>query len=106
MRPSHCVTSLVTEHKLEGTWASVCCGAQALEYRLSSCGSGATLPHIVWNIPGLGVEPVSPSLAGEFLTIGPPTKSRILLLLTEFENFVDFLGFQPYFLLSYFSAKI
>ena len=40
-------TSLVTEHKLQGAWASVCCGPQALEYRLSSCGSGAKLPHIM-----------------------------------------------------------
>ena len=29
----------------------------------------------MWNLPGPGTEPMSPALAGEFLTSGPPRKS-------------------------------
>ena len=28
----------------------------------------------MWDLPGLGLEPVSPALAGRFLTIAPPGK--------------------------------
>ena len=29
----------------------------------------------MWDLPGPGIEPMSPALAGEFLTTGPPGKS-------------------------------
>ena len=29
----------------------------------------------MWNLPGPGIEPVSPALAGRFSTTGPPGKS-------------------------------
>ena len=48
------------------------CGSRALERRLSSCGSRAYLLHGMWDLPGPGFEPVSPSLAGGFLTTAPP----------------------------------
>ena len=32
----------------------------------SSCGSQARLLHSTWNLPGPGIAPVSPALAGEF----------------------------------------
>ena len=31
----------------------------------------------MWNLPGTGVEPVSPALAGGFLTTAPPGKSQV-----------------------------
>ena len=31
----------------------------------------------MWNLSGPGIEPVSPALAGRFLTSGPPAKSSI-----------------------------
>ena len=31
----------------------------------------------MWNLPGPGIKPVSPELAGEFLTTGPPGKSQM-----------------------------
>ena len=34
--------------------------------------------HGMWNLPGPGLEPVSPALAGGFLTTGPPEKSEKL----------------------------
>ena len=40
-------------------------------YGLSSCGTWALLP-LMWNLPRPGSNPVSPALAGRFLTIGPP----------------------------------
>ena len=33
-------------------------------------------PHGMWDLPGPGVEPVFPALAGGFLTTGPPGKPR------------------------------
>ena len=51
------------------------CGSQALERRLSSCGARASLLCGMWDLPGPGLEPVSPALAGGFLTTVPPEKS-------------------------------
>ena len=34
----------------------------------------AQLPFAVWDPPGPGIEPVSPALAGGFLTTAPPGK--------------------------------
>ena len=50
------------------------CGSQALECRLSSCGAWAQLLRGMWDLPGPGLEPVSPALAGGFLTAAPPGK--------------------------------
>ena len=51
------------------------CGLQALERRLSSCGARASLLLGMWDLPGPGIEPVSPALAGRFLTTVLPGKS-------------------------------
>ena len=51
------------------------CGSRALERRLSSCGAQAELLHSLWDLPGPGLEPMSPELAGGFLTTAPPGKS-------------------------------
>ena len=40
------------------------CSSRVPEHRLSSCGAF----HGVWNPPGPGIEPVSPALAGGFLS--------------------------------------
>ena len=63
-----------------GAWASHCSGWQALERRLSSCGPQAQLPSSMCNLPRPGIKPVSPALAGEFLTTGPPGKSLLFLI--------------------------
>ena len=42
--------------------------------RLSSCGSQAQLLLGMWDLPGPGLEPVSPALAGRFSTTVPPGK--------------------------------
>ena len=42
--------------------------------RLSSCGPKAESPHGMWDLPGPGIEPMSPALAGGFLTTVPPGK--------------------------------
>ena len=41
---------------------------------LSSCRAQTKLPHGTWNLPGPGIEPVLPALAGGFLTTEPPGK--------------------------------
>ena len=40
----------------------------ALEHRLSSCDAWAYLLPGMWNLPGPGLKPMSPALAGGFLT--------------------------------------
>ena len=34
------------------------------------------MPVRMWDLPGPGIEPMSPALAGGFLTTGPPGKSH------------------------------
>ena len=59
----HC--SLVAEH---GLYA----------HGFSSCSSQAQLPCGTCDLPGPAIEPMSPALAGGFLTTGPPRKSWII----------------------------
>ena len=79
-RSSHCSGSCCGARAI-GTRGSVVvalrlssCGLQALERRLSSCGARAQLLRGMWDLPGPGIEPVSPALAGGFLTTVPPGK--------------------------------
>ena len=44
------------------------CGSWALEHGLSSCDARAWLLHSIWDLPGSGIEPLSPSLVGGFFT--------------------------------------
>ena len=70
------MASLVVEHTLSGISMGSralrlsSCSFQALEGRLSGCGTWAFLPCGMWNLPGPGIESMSPALAGEFLTTG------------------------------------
>ena len=41
---------------------------------LSNCGAQAWLLHGVWDLPGSGIESVSPALAAEFFTTAPQRK--------------------------------
>ena len=76
-----CVGFLCCRAWALGTRASVVvarglssCGLWALERRLSNCGSRAQLLPGMWDLPRPGLEPVSPALAGGFLTTVPPGK--------------------------------
>ena len=80
------VASLCCGARALGTQASVAvarglssCGLCALERRLSSCDAWAELLHGMWHLPGPGLEPVSPALAGGVLTTAPPGKSLYVL---------------------------
>ena len=42
----------------------------------NSYGPWASLLQSMWDLPGPGIKPVSPTLAGGFLTTGPPGKSK------------------------------
>ena len=62
------------------------CGVQASHYRgfshssadFSSWGTGTELLRSMWNLPRPGTEPISPTLAGGFLTTGTPGKSYFI----------------------------
>ena len=80
-RASHCGGFSCCRAQALGTWASVVvacglssCGSQALERRLSNCGARASFLRGMWDLPGPGLEPVSPALAGGFLTTVPAGK--------------------------------
>ena len=88
-RASHCSGFSCWGAQALGTWASVVvahglssCGSQALECRLSSCGARAQLLRGMWDLPRPGIEPLSPALAGGFLSTAPPGKSLKTLLKT------------------------
>ena len=73
-----------------GGWAShcggfSCCRAQALGRQASvAVAYGLSCSSTLGNLPGPGIKPVSPTLAGGFLTTGPQEKFHITLLLTIF----------------------
>ena len=63
--------------------ASLCCRAWALgawasvvARRLSSYDAWAQLLRGMWDLPQPGLDPMSPALAGGFLTTAPPGKSQ------------------------------
>ena len=56
-------------------------GTRALERRLSSCGARTSLLRGMWELPNPGLEPMSPALAGGFLTTAPPGKPNSWLSL-------------------------
>ena len=59
-------------------WCLFLCRALALGCMdFSNHGTQALLLRGMWNLPGLGMEPVSLALAGGFLSTGPPGKSRL-----------------------------
>ena len=72
--------SVVVAHGLSS------CDSRALEHRLNSCGGWALLLCGMWNLPGPGIEPMSPALASRFSTTEPPGKS-----LNSF-NFLFYIG--------------
>jgi len=59
--------------------SSSSCGSWALEHRLNSCGVWTSLLHGVWDLPGSGIELVSPALARGFFTNEPPGKPWMAL---------------------------
>ena len=77
--------SVVVAHRLSS------CGPWALECRLSSCGTWAWLLCSMWDLPGPGLKPMSPALAGGFLTTVPPGRSSYLLYLLLSE-YIQLLG--------------
>ena len=78
------VAPLAVGHRLYlGSRASVVtarglssCGSRALERRLSSYGTWASWPCSRWHFSGSGIKPVSPGLAGGFITTEPPGTPR------------------------------
>ena len=54
----------------KSTWASVVAARG-----LSNRGTLAQLPHNMWNLPRLEIEPTSSALTGGLLTTGPPGQS-------------------------------
>ena len=57
------------------------------EHRLSSGGRPAYLLRGMWDPPGTGIEPVSPSWAGKFSTTRPPGKSLHVFLKSTDSSF-------------------
>ena len=62
--------------------------------RLSNCGSWAQPLRGMWDLPGPGVEPVFPALAGRFSTTAPPGKPSFSFFFTN-SNSMYFS--EPYF---------
>ena len=80
--PLTIAASLVAEHRLQ-----TC--------RLSSCGARAQLLCGMWDLPRLGLEPVSPALAGRFSTTAPPGKPLRSLIFCLYTPFLKTCHFNP-----------
>ena len=63
------VASLAAEHGLQVCGLSRC-SMWAPECSFSSCGTQTQLSGCMWDLPGLGIEPVFPALASGFLATG------------------------------------
>ena len=62
----------------------VSCGLRALEHAgFSICGTWAELFGSMWNVPRPGIIPMSPALAGGFLSTVPPGKSLLKMILVQ-----------------------
>ena len=53
-------------------------GSWALKHRLNNCGTRAWLLHGMCDLPGPGIKPASPALAGGFFTTEPPGKPCLI----------------------------
>ena len=58
--------------------------------------------HSMWNLPGPGIEPVSPALVDGFLTTRPPGKPPKMLLL---EHVIDIRSYEWDILYAFFHVK-
>ena len=58
-------------------------GSRNADFR--SCGAQAWLLRGMWDLPRLGIKPISPALAGGFLSTVPPEKSHPCLNQCSFE---------------------
>ena len=63
-------------HGLQGAWVSVVVvgtvsvvEAPGLQRQTQGSGTWAQLLHGMWDLPGSGIEPMSPALAGGFFTL-------------------------------------
>ena len=72
----------------------------------SSCGTQAQLPHGMWDLLRPGLEPVSPALAGRFLTTAPPGKPRSLYLLICYSYLAPPPFLSPLVITSLFSISV
>ena len=84
---SHCGGFSCCRAQALGTRASVVvargfssCSPRALERRLTNWGARAYLLRSMWDLHGPRLKPVSPALAGGFLTPAPPGKSLFFFL--------------------------
>ena len=67
-------------------------GSLALESSLTRCGSKASLLLGLWNLPGPGIEPMCPALAGGFLSPEPLSKvHRDFCLMFPFSGFMFYI---------------
>ena len=71
---------LIVGHRFQGAWTSVAvahisCSSWALQQKLNSCGAWAQLFQGLQDLPGSGIEPLFPALAGIFFTTEPRRKS-------------------------------
>ena len=68
-------------------WALGARASVVVALGLSSCGAQALLLRGMWDLPGPGLEPMSPALAGGFLTTVPPGKSHIGLFCPSYDSY-------------------
>ena len=53
------------------------CGLSLISTSVNSCCPGALLLRSMWDLARVGIKPVSPALAGIFLTTGPSEMSHV-----------------------------
>ena len=88
VQASHCSGFSCCKARALGHMGISSCNSQAPEHRLSSYGACAWLLRGMWVLPGPGLEPMTPALAGRLFTTEPSGKPRFYIFKykTNFHN--------------------
>ena len=78
-----CVGSSLLRVAASGGYSLLQCAGFSLRWLLLWWSTGSRRGGM-WDLPGPGLDPVSPALADRFLTTAPPGKPGILLLIGTF----------------------
>ena len=79
------VASLITEHGLQSIWTSVVSSTWVSEHGLSSCAPSF---DGMWDLPGPGIKPMSPALAGKLYHWATKEALSIILISLPFSKTV------------------
>ena len=96
-RVSHCSGLSCGRAQALGRMRLSNCSSWALEHGLSNCDTHTRLLHSTWDLPGPGIEPLSPAQSGGFFTAEPPGKLQSVVFIIRKLEQLPFYSFKVFF---------